>query len=296
MTHTHPSTHPRSYLDRYEPSTLPPPLFREGDLEAQAKLDGVLFQTKAAAPDSFDMESYFKHLDQAQNAAQPDTAQAIKAAYYAMIELIDDNVGRMLAALEQTGQRENTLIVFMSDHGEMLGDHGLVLKGCRFYEGLVRVPLILNWPGQIVENIQSGALVELTDIAPTLLDFCGEVIPQPMQGRSLRPILTGDAAPDRHRSSVRTEYYRTLSYLEQDVVSAGGTGTFGTMIRNERFKLAVYHGHDVGELFDLEADPGEFINLWDDPAYAEIHFQLMKESFDKLAFAVDRGPEQVTRF
>ena len=95
----------------------------------------------------------------------------IQAAYYAMIELIDDNVGRMLECLERSGQRENTIVIFMSDHGEMLGDHGLLLKGCRFYEGLARVPLIISWPGRFLEGARRSALVELLDIAPTLLEM-----------------------------------------------------------------------------------------------------------------------------
>ena len=75
-------------------------------------------------------------------------AKTLQAAYYAMIKLIDDQVGRILDALEESGQRDNTVVIFMSDHGETLGDHGLIQKGCRFYEGLVHVPLILSWPGQ----------------------------------------------------------------------------------------------------------------------------------------------------
>ena len=110
-------------------------------------LTGVDFQTRAQDPAAFD-------------------AQHKIAAYYAMIELIDDNVGRMLAALERTGQADNTLVIFTSDHGEMLGDHGLLLKGCRFYEGLVHVPLILRWPGQILAGATTDALVELTDLTP----------------------------------------------------------------------------------------------------------------------------------
>ena len=69
-----------------------------------------------------------------------------------MIEQIDDNVGRMLDALERSGQLENTVVIFTSDHGETLGDHGLLLKGCRFYEGLVRVPLIMSWPGRFLDR------------------------------------------------------------------------------------------------------------------------------------------------
>ena len=76
-------------------------------------------------------------------------ARTLQAAYYAMIELIDDQVGRVLDALRESGQADDTLVIFTSDHGEMLGDHGLIQKGCRFYEGLVRVPLILAWPGRV---------------------------------------------------------------------------------------------------------------------------------------------------
>ncbi|MCB1999292.1 MAG: sulfatase-like hydrolase/transferase, partial [Rhodoferax sp.] len=72
----------------------------------------------------------------------------VKANYYAMIEQIDDQFARIMQTLRDTGQLENTIVVYMSDHGEMLGDHGLILKGCRFFDGLVRVPLILSWPGQ----------------------------------------------------------------------------------------------------------------------------------------------------
>ena len=100
-------------------------------------------------------------------------AKTLKAAYYAMIQLIDEQFGRMLAALEETGQRENTVIIFTSDHGETLGDHGLIQKGCRFYEGLVRVPLIFAWQQQFMNGLKSDALVELVDKTPTLLELAG---------------------------------------------------------------------------------------------------------------------------
>ena len=112
-----------------------------------------------------------------------------------MIKLIDDQVGRILAALEESDERENTIVIFTSDHGETLGDHGLILKGCRFYEGLTRVPLIWSWPGAFRAGVRSPALVELTDIAPTLLDVCGLPLPNYMTGRSLLPILSGHQPP-----------------------------------------------------------------------------------------------------
>ena len=157
------------------------------------------------------------------------------AAYYAMIELIDDNVGRMIQALEESGQRENTLVIFTSDHGELLGDHQLVGKGCRFYECLVRVPLICSWPGHVREGSVCDALVELMDIAPTLLELAGVAAPERMQGRSLWPLLTGQA--QTHRAYVRSEYYRALN------PDAPGRehlqGTYGTMIRDQRYKTSL---------------------------------------------------------
>ena len=214
------------------------------------------------------------------------------AAYYAMIELIDDNVGRMIEALEESGQRDTTLVIFTSDHGELLGDHQLVGKGCRFYECLVRVPLICSWPGRVQEGHVCDALVELMDIAPTLLELAEVPAPDRMQGRSLWPLLTGQT--QTHRAYVRSEYYRALN------PDAPGRehlqGTYGTMIRDQRHKLVCYHDRAQGELFDLQEDPGEFGNRWDDPAYADVRFALLKQNFDALAQAVDIGPKQVTQF
>jgi arylsulfatase A-like enzyme len=201
-----------------------------------------------------------------------------------MIKLIDDQLGRILEALEASNQRENTVIIFTSDHGEMLGDHGLIQKGCRFYEGLVRVPLIWSWPGHFQQGLQSDALVELTDIAPTLLQLAGQPVPERMQGRSLLPILTGQAAPEHHRNFVRCEYYDALDLAD---------GTFATMWRNERYKLIVYHGHNLGELYDLQEDPEEFNNLWDAPEAVTLKLTLMQRSFDASMMAMDRGPQRV---
>ncbi len=264
---------PPAYRDRYDPAKMPEPLFRESDLAAQAKLSGVDFQTEARDPESFQAKEKI-------------------AAYYAMIEQIDDHVGRLLDSLERSGQRDRTLVIFTSDHGEMLGDHGLLTKGCRFYEGLTHVPLIVSWPGQFQEGVRKEALVELTDIAPTLLDVAGLESSERMAGHSLRSLLEG--SDDVHRQFVRCEFYQALSLL-----APGGDdweGSHATMIRTERFKLVVYHGHDLGELFDLENDPGEFENLWDEPKYGDIRFELMKTLLDQSAFSVDRGTDTTCIF
>ena len=264
---------PQDYRDRYDPDAMPGPLFRESDLENQKKLEGIDFQNAGRTPEEMG-------------------AKEKQAAYYAMIELIDHNVGRMLDALEESGQKEKTLVIFMSDHGEMLGDHGLILKGCRFYEGLVRVPLIVAGAGVSAVNQRCGRLVELTDVAPTLLDLVGLDIPERVQGRSLVPLL---GEPHRaHRDFVRCEYYRALNPSGRG--RTGIKGSYGTMYRDGRYKLCVYHGEDFGELYDLVEDPNEFANLWEDPGYADVRFDLMKRSFDASALAIDVGPKQTTQF
>ena len=258
---------PKEFVDRFDVAKLPGPLFRESDLAAQARLAQVNFQSKPERPEKLDCR---KH----------------QAMYWAQIELIDQNVGRMLDALEETGQRDNTIVIFTSDHGDATGDHGLRAKGCRFYEGLVRVPLIISCKSRFRSGVRGSALVELTDLAPTLLDAAGVAGSEKMQGRSLLPILSGTTPADQHRETVRSEYYRVLD----------GPQTYATMIRDGRFKLVAYHGLNLGELFDLENDPGEFDNLWDDSNYADVRFKLLSRNFDALALATDTGSERVGRY
>jgi len=258
---------PQEYVDRFDVESLPGPLFRPSDLEAQARLAAINFQSKSTPPEKFNGKLH-------------------QAKYWAQIELIDENVGRMLKALEETGQRDKTMIIFTSDHGDSCGDHGLRAKGCRFYEGLVRVPLVISWPARFKQGLRSDALVELTDIVPTLLEANGLPVPERMHGKSLLPILQGRADPHHHRDFVRSVYFRVLQ----------GPESYASMIRTRRHKLVNYHGHGLGELFDLENDPGEFVNLWDDPGHAGTRFELMTASFDAAAFAVDIGSERVGRF
>lgn len=256
---------PWEYYRRYDPNTLPDPWFEERDLEQQARLTGPDFQTRPRRPAEIQ-------------------ARKIKAAYYATIELLDEQLGRILAAIDEAGQLDRTLVLFTSDHGEMLGDHGLTHKGCRFYEGLARVPLVWSWPGQLAAGLRRDALVELTDIAPTLLELAGLPVPDRMQGRSLVALLRDPAAPDRHRAFVRAEYLDALDLPD---------ATRATMYRDERWKLVVYHGHDLGELYDLERDPYEHRNLWDDPSQTTTKLDLLRRSFDATVAALDLGPDRV---
>ena len=265
---------PPEYKERYEVKDMPEPHFRESDLEHEERLSEIDFIDKA------------RRIDELENKERT-------AAYFAMIELVDHNVGRLLKLLEETGQRDNTLVVFMSDHGEISGDHGLTKTGCRFYEGLVRVPLIMSLPGRFHAGLRSDALVELIDVAPTILELAGVPLPERMEGRSLLPILEGEKSPDHHRDHVRCEYYNTIDLIGYDIEFAG---SYGTMIRERRYKCAVYHGHDYGELYDLESDPWEHHNLWESAGHLPIRERLIRKAFDSLAFSIDLGPRRIGRY
>lgn len=288
---------PAAYRERFDPATMPGPIYRDTDLATQQRLEaaGVDFQSKAAPPDRLGIANPVVPVRPRQGGGEEDTravsdeiarrrdAATLQAAYYSMIKLIDDRVGQMLECLDESGQRQDTLVLFMSDHGETLGDHGLIAKGCRFYEGLVRVPLIFQAPRFVREGVTDDSLVELTDLAPTLLDLAEVDVPPQMQGRSLADRLAGPT-PATHRSHVRCEYYDALD--EPD-------GTLATMYRDQQHKLVVYHGKQVGELYDLDADPGEHDNLWDAPAHQSLKLELMRRSFDASMQAMDRGPRRI---
>jgi arylsulfatase A-like enzyme len=188
------------------------------------------------------------------------------------------------------GELDDTLVLFHSDHGEMLGDHGLLYKGCRFFEGLVHVPMIFSWPGRVLQDLRSPALVELVDIAPTLLQAAGLAVPRFMQGVSLWPILTGSADPAHHKKYAVSEFNDALGS------AAISTPSHGSMLFDGRFKHIVYHGTGLGELFDLESDPGEFDNLWQDPAQHERRFALLREHFDAMMATSGAGPERVAMY
>lgn len=209
----------------------------------------------------------------------------VRAAYWAMIDVIDTQVGRLLNFLDKTGQRENTIIIFTSDHGEMLGDHGIYLKGPYFYEPAVRVPLIISGPGILNNGARSDALVELVDLAPTLLQAT-DTDPHPgMQGHSLWPLLTGKKSLETHRDDIYCEYYNAMGWHREPAAHA-------TMVRNRQHKIVVAHGTGGGELYDLNSDPQETNNLWNSPNHTAIRLEMQERVIDRMAWTVDPLPER----
>ena len=214
----------------------------------------------------------------------PRERREVTAAYYAMIEQVDDNVGRIMKVLDETGRRKNTIVIFMSDHGELLGDHGVYLKGPYTYDCSVRVPLIISWPGHFKQGLKSDALVELLDIAPTLLTAAGMQIPGRVQGKPLNDLLTGKT--DKHRDHVFCE-----SYIKK--VGSGDPAINVSMVRTRTHKIAVVHGTGEGELYDLQADPGEHENLWYKPEHAALKAEMMALCFDASIATIDPNPPRI---
>jgi arylsulfatase A-like enzyme len=206
-----------------------------------------------------------------------------------MIALIDAMVGELMAVLDETGQRRDTLVLFMSDHGEMLGDHGLIFKGSRFYEGLVHVPMIFSQPGRVREGVVSEALVELVDLPQTLLEAAGLPEGEGMQGKSLWPLLTGAVPAGFHKPYVLCEYFDALGLPDP-------RHTRASMYFDGRYKLSVYHGHGTGELYDLEKDPSEFRDLWEQETARELRCRLTARAFDALMRVSEPGPRRTASY
>lgn len=192
-----------------------------------------------------------------------DELHRMRAYYYANVEMIDTQVGRILDALEARGNLDNTIIIFTSDHGDNLGDHGLIQKWAP-YEEVTRVPLIISAPERFKGERSIDALVQLFDLGPTILEWAG-VEPDPsFEAVSLNPALRGD--PFEGRAHV---------FCEQagDVNMTGAS--FLTMVRSKTHKLVHFHGSEEGQLFDLESEAGETRNLWNVPEALEVKQNLM---------------------
>jgi choline-sulfatase len=188
--------------------------------------------------------------------AKEEAVRRATAAYYAMVDRVDDYFGRVLERLESVGENlDDWIIVFTADHGEMLGQHGIWAKQ-RFYEGSVRVPLIVRWPRRFGGGRVVDANVSLCDLFATLCDLAGIVIPDGLDSRSLAPLMAGNMDSWSNEA---------IAQLNRDQL----------MIKQDSLKYQ-YYGENVPEvLFDLARDPGEESNLAEEPAYASAmrHFR-----------------------
>jgi arylsulfatase A-like enzyme len=201
-----------------------------------------------------------------------DQMQRLWAHYLGNVTLIDEKVGELLESLKARGYLEDAIVIFTSDHGECLGEHGLVQKWS-MYDIVTRVPTVIwSTAGRFEGGRSIDGLCQLFDLGPTILEYAGITPPKSFEAQSLRPALEGtDWTPRAH------------VFCEQigDVAMAGGV-EFMTGVRSDSWKLVHFKGSTDGQLFDLENDPKEVKNLWSDPAHADKKQELLDVMRDWL--------------
>ena len=186
----------------------------------------------------------------------------IIANTYGMLSLIDHNVGRIFAELHRLGIADNTLVIYASDHGDWLGDHGLLLKGPIPYEGLIRVACLV-WGLDTPAGKRVDEPVSTLDVPATLLDYAGAEPLHAMHSQSLRPLIETDTA-SRDFALNEWKLHPSRTGIELDLAC----------VRTETAKLIVDRASGVGEMYDLAEDPDEMVNVADDPAYAALRREL----------------------
>lgn len=274
-----------SYPDPHNPYAAPEPwgsMYNPEDVELPTRREGELddlppFYQNVYEGDFFQLQGLYTDPGP---EVQDEAIKEIIATSYGMISYLDHELGRVMSALEEQGLREDTVVLFLSDHGEMMGDHWMIRKGPFQFEGLLRVPMIWSWPGHFEEGKRVETVASHEDLLPTMLDLCSVTSPHAVYepsyrespptwpGDSLLPLLTSDADP-RDRS--------TIVETDEDYL-----GLWPRTLVTDRYKLTIYPEQGYGELFDLKNDPEELHNLWDNDEYSDVKDSLYKELIDEL--------------
>lgn len=266
----HPFTPPGRFWEMYAPESIPlPRTFEDPHTHSMPFYRARL---KYKGMQRFHVQPFAPTADQVRHCA---------AAEYGMISLIDESIGRVLDALDRGGLADDTVVVFTSDHGDMFGDHGMMLKGGMHYEGCTRVPLLVARPGR--PGAATRALAGSIDIAQTLLELAGLPAYHGMQGASLVPIL------DDPNASVRDE----VLVEEDEVFDLAGVGQslrMRTLITADA-RLTLYQGTADGELFDLANDPDELDNRYGRPQWAALQSEMTDRMARALMTVADTSPK-----
>ncbi|EGD54181.1 sulfatase family protein [Gordonia neofelifaecis] len=251
----HPFSPPGRFYDMYDPDDIPlPDTFDDPHTDSWQRIRDMVAHRGEQRGSS--MSAFAPSAEQFREAA---------AREYGAITFIDEAVGAIVEALESAGVLDDTVVVVTSDHGDMFGDHGLMLKMGLHYDGCVRVPLVFSGPG--VAPSASRSLVSSLDVGPTILDLADVEQFQGMQGIGLTGLF--DDSDRRVRSAV---------YIEEDQMfdafRVGRPTQMRTAITADA-RITVLHGSDDGELYDLAQDPDEMHNRWHDPAFAELKARML---------------------
>ncbi len=269
----HPFTPPGRYWDMYDPAGIPiPPTCAAPDLSHPVVR--MIHELRE--------QGNANTLGTTPFATSPREVQEAIALTYGMITMIDDAVGAVLATLDRLGLRKSTTVIFTSDHGDFMGDHGLMLKASLHYDGLVRVPMIWNSPGVVSPGAPTRSLCSALDLAPSILAHVGLAGFWGMQGRSMLPVLDDPQARLHGAVLIEEDGHEPLPGLD-------GPLRTRTII-TDRHRLSIYDRIDRVDLFDLVADPNETRNLAGDPQHADIRSAMFQTLSRRMMELCDWSP------
>ncbi|MGA0315640.1 MAG: sulfatase [Alphaproteobacteria bacterium] len=268
----HPFTPPGKYFDMYDPDEVPlPEAYNHPQKNWPPQLAAILQERE--------MGKANKNGQRAFGASEAEVRDAI-ALNYGSITMIDDAIGRVLAALEKNGLAQNTVIIFTTDHGDFMGDHQLLLKAALHYQGLIRVPCILSDPDEENAPISSTGYSGTIDLAGTILGRAGIQPFNGMQSKSLFDIARGKNS----REAILIEESQRRGYM-----GFGNNFKARTLLHDD-WRLTKYSNTGWGEIYNLKNDPNEFVNLWDEPDYASTKSDLLELMVNEIMNLSEMSP------
>jgi len=270
----HPFAAPMDQIARYDADSIPLPDLKGG-------VDPEFIPAPASTAIG-EMQQYSEEIQ-----------RRIQLHYFASISLIDDCVGRLLGALEQTDQMEDTLIIFTSDHGEFLGNHGLLRKPSLHYDETLRVPLLIHMPGSKCNPRHEQGLVELIDVFPTLLGLLDVPLTSGVQGIDWSTAMrSGDKIG---REDIYSDMFDIVPQL---FGTRSGPYMAVQTLRTEKWKLNIYPtaGQKYGQLFDLENDPNESRNLYAEEQYRDTREHMLWRLISRCHTNTDPMPPYLTQW
>jgi arylsulfatase A-like enzyme len=270
----HPFTPPGRYWDMHDPDDIgPPATIDEFEEPRSPVLEHLRAERANGSANTLGTLPYLVNEREAREA---------KALTYGMIRMIDDGIGRVMSHLKQLGFHEDTVVIFMSDHGDYMGDHGLMLKAALHYQGLIRVPFIWSEPRLPEKGTATKALHSTLDIARTILARAGVHPFWGMQGRDMGPVLWNPKAQGNPSVLIEEDGHDIAMGFERPV-------RVRTLVTDSH-RMSIYDGLQWGELYDLYIDPHEMNNLFTDPAHAVLRARLFEQMARQMTALADRGP------
>lgn len=275
----HPFTPPGQYWDMYDPDDVAAPAcLDQQERPTSPVLDYMRSQHAAGRENRGGTTPFLVNAREAREAI---------ALTYGMITMIDDAVGQVMSRLDALGLADDTIVIFMSDHGDFMGDHGLMLKSTLHYQGLVRVPFIWSEPGMAHAGAATDALHSTLDFARTVLTRAGIQPYWGMQGQDMGATIADPTSLGNSAIVIEEDGHET------------GMGFAGPVrvrtLMTGRYRLSIYDGTGWAELYDLERDPAELSNVIDDPAYTLIRQTTFELLARQLASQADRSPFPIGR-